>query len=102
MSYPKWTGTLDIASGMVTDSVTGEKMPYGLWNSNYQAALLQAHFQANAARDITSDLQCLNGFKPWFYDDWFGLYPHRIRPPLVNYSEPAKEGNFWLQSHGGY
>jgi hypothetical protein len=65
-----------------TGAVTYEGQEYTIqeWRLMVQREMVEYLRELNEARDITSDLTCLPGMKPFFYDDWLYTLPPRRRP----------------------
>jgi len=73
----KFEGSLDLATGMVTDLATGRVFTQRQWRRYCTTQTIAEHRRACAARDTTSDIQNLPGSKPEFRDDWMGIVPEQ-------------------------
>ena len=62
-------GTLDLKTGLVTDSESGEEICLGAWTRGIDAEQNTALQKLQRERDITSDIINLPGTKPYFENE---------------------------------
>lgn len=74
----EYVADFNAATGAVT--YLGETYTIAEWRNFYQTDIISRLKEKTDARDITSDITNLPGEKPFFYDDWYGVIPPRIRP----------------------
>ena len=76
-NFKRYVGTIDFQQGTVTNAETGEIFTFPDWLSDIDTKRrneLDAFLQE---RDLTAFDQNLPGEKPWFADDWMGIFPAR-------------------------
>lgn len=76
-AFKRYRGTIDFQQGTVTDQETGQIFTFDDWLLFVDDARRDELRTMLESRDLRAFDQNLPGEKPWFGDDWMGIFPAR-------------------------